>query len=247
MMDISINQAKISIVIVVRNAVKTIENTLKSIINQDYKNFELIILDGLSTDGTLAVIEKYKNEITYFKSEKDNGIYDAMNKSIEHCTGDYIYFIGADDELNNKTVLANIFKNQLINDDIIYGNAFYIKRKKIRFGKINRYHLCKHNFNHQTIFYPKSVFKNYCYETKYTIWADYYLNINLFFIAKYKFAYVKVIVSKFNDLGTSGINNIDMTFEKDRKKIVSEIFPFDVYVFHLARRLFLTLQRYFKN
>lgn len=247
MMDVSINQTKVSIVIVVRNAVDTIENTIKSILNQDYKNFELVILDGISTDGTLAIIEKYKNDISYFKSEKDNGIYDAMNNSIEHCTGDYIYFIGADDELYSKTVLSNIFKNPLINDEIIYGNAFYIKRKKIRFGKINRYHLSKHNFNHQTIFYPKSVFKSYSYETKYTIWADYYLNIILFFKAKYKFVYVNIIVSKFNDLGTSGINNLDLSFEKDKKKIMSDIFPFDVYAFHIARRLFLFLQCKFKK
>jgi glycosyltransferase involved in cell wall biosynthesis len=246
-MDYLINQPRISIVIVVRNAVKTIENTIKSIINQDYENFELIILDGVSTDGTLTIIEKYIKKISYFKSEKDNGIYDAMNKSIDHCTGDYIYFIGADDELFNKTVLSDIFKSLIIKNEIIYGNAFYIKRKKIRFGKMNRYHLSKHNFNHQTLFYPKSVFENYSYQTKYAIWADYYLNINLFFKAKYKFTHIKVIISKFNDMGTSGITNIDVAFEIDRKKIILEIFPFDVYVFYRVRRLFLILLRNFKK
>lgn len=246
-MDYSIHQPKVSIVIVVRNAANTIENTIKSIINQDYQNFELIILDGVSTDGTLTVINKYLEKISYFKSEQDNGIYDAMNKSINYCTGDYIYFIGADDELFNKTVLSDVFKSPKIKDEIIYGNAFYIKRKKIRFGKMNRYHLSKHNFNHQTIFYPKSVFESYSYLTKYSIWADYYLNINLFFKAKYKFTHAKVIVSKFNDMGTSGINNVDMAFEKDRKKIISAIFPYDVYVFYMARRLFLFLQCNFKK
>ncbi|SDK80760.1 Glycosyl transferase family 2 [Pedobacter sp. ok626] len=239
---------KVSIVIVVRNAAPTIESAIKSVLIQDYKNFEFIIIDGISTDGTLDIIEKYKAHIAYFSSEKDAGIYDAMNKSLSKCSGDYIYFLGADDELYSPNVLSAIFdKNQYNEHDVLYGDAYYICKKKLRFGKMNRYRVGKHNFNHQTLFYPKSVFNIYSYNTKYKIWADYLLNILLYFKSDYQFRYVNVIISKFNDMGTSGVNNIDFDFEDDREQIIKEVFPIDVYIFCKARNVFLYIQKIFKS
>jgi len=239
---------KVSVVIVVRNAVTTIENAIKSLLNQDYKNFELVIIDGISTDGTLDIIEKYNAQIAYFSSEKDTGIYDAMNKSLRKCSGEYIYFLGADDELYSPNVLSAIFDVKRYNDnEVLYGDAYYICKKKLRFGKMNRYRVGKHNFNHQTVFYPKSVFNIYSYNTKYKIWADYFLNIQLYFRSNFKFRYVNVIISKFNDMGTSGVNNIDFDFEDDREKIIKEVFPIDVYIFCKARNVFLYIQKFFKS
>ena len=241
---------KISIITVCYNSEKYIRTAIESVLSQTYTAIEYIIVDGGSKDDTVSIIQQYEPEFNgrmKWVSARDNGLYDAMNKGLDRITGDWVYFIGADDELYSTTVLSDIFEKKTIDNEVIYGNAYYLKRKKIRFGKMNRYHLSKHNFNHQTIFYPKSVFESFSYLTKYSIWADYYLNINLFFKAKYKFTHAKVIVSKFNDMGTSGINNVDMAFEEDRKEIISAIFPYDVYVFYMARRLFLFLQCNFKK
>ena len=102
------NKIKISIITVSYDAAKTIEQTIYSVINQTYDNIEYIIIDGGSTDRTVDIIKKNENEIAYWVSESDKGIYDAMNKGIDVATGDYIYFLGADDWLVNKNIIYKI-------------------------------------------------------------------------------------------------------------------------------------------
>lgn len=88
---------RISIITVSYNAVKTIEKTILSVIEQDYEDIEYIIIDGGSTDGTVEIIERYKEHLTYFVSEPDNGMYDALAKGFVHATGDVVAYINADD------------------------------------------------------------------------------------------------------------------------------------------------------
>ena len=88
---------KISVITVVLNNKSTIEETIKSVLNQKYPNLEYIIIDGGSTDGTLDIINKYNEQIDYLKSEKDLGIYDAFNKGLKIASGDLIGFINSDD------------------------------------------------------------------------------------------------------------------------------------------------------
>lgn len=96
----------ITVITVSYNAVSSIEDTIKSVINQSYKNIEFIIIDGQSTDGTVDIIKKYEKQIAYWTSEPDNGVYDAMNKGIDKSTGEWIIFLGADDILlDNLTIL----------------------------------------------------------------------------------------------------------------------------------------------
>ena len=96
---------KISIVTVSYNAADTIEQTISSVVNQTYEDIEYIIIDGGSTDGTVDIIRKYEDKIAYWVSEPDEGIYAAMNKGIDAATGDYIYFLGADDALVDSEIL----------------------------------------------------------------------------------------------------------------------------------------------
>src|ERR1700733_2398323 len=99
---------KITIITVCYNACHCIEKTIKSVINQTYPNIEYIIIDGASTDGTLEVINKYKNHVQKLISEKDNGIYDAMNKGVRHCSGEIIYFLNADDRLYSPDTVKDV-------------------------------------------------------------------------------------------------------------------------------------------
>src|SRR5690606_11151151 len=110
---------KISIITIVYNNVRDIEYTIRSVMKQTYANIEYIIVDGFSTDGTLDVIEKYREEIAILISEKDNGIYDAMNKGLNVATGDYVLFLNSGDELYEDMTLEKVFSSA-DNADVYY-------------------------------------------------------------------------------------------------------------------------------
>lgn len=124
----------ISIITVVYNGEKYLEETIQSVINQTYDNVEYIIIDGGSTDGTLDIIKKYEQSIDYWVSERDSGIYDAMNKGISLFAGEYIWFMNSGDTIHNDDVLNKIFKN-FSTKDIYYGDTQLILPNKI-FGKL---------------------------------------------------------------------------------------------------------------
>mgnify|MGYP001352989830 CR=1 FL=1 len=112
-MSNSENKPLITIITVVLNNKKKIDKALKSVISQSYKNIELVVIDGGSTDGTKNIIKKYKKKINYWISEKDDGIYDAINKGIKKSTGDIIGILHSDDYFykDGISIVAKYFKN----------------------------------------------------------------------------------------------------------------------------------------
>lgn len=118
----------LSVITVVYNNVNDIERTIKSVINQSYGNIEYIIIDGASSDGTLAVIEKYKSQISQLISEKDKGIYDAMNKGLDLAKGEYVLFMNSGDEIYESNTVENIFATEA-NADIYYGETEMLNSK----------------------------------------------------------------------------------------------------------------------
>lgn len=127
-------QPLVSIITVVYNSERFIENTIKSIINQTYSNIEYIIVDGASTDGTIDVIKKYENYIGKWISEKDKGLYDAMNKAIEMASGEYLWFINSGDEIYTESILSDIFSKLEDMPDVIYGETEMINFKGQQIG-----------------------------------------------------------------------------------------------------------------
>ncbi|TDE13138.1 glycosyltransferase family 2 protein [Dyadobacter psychrotolerans] len=228
-------QPTISIITVVYNASQTIEQTIKSVIEQSYKQIEYIVIDGKSTDGTLDILEKYKKKISILISEPDNGIYDAMNKGLTLAKGDYIYFLGGDDILFDKTVIEEITKYLDDPQTVYYGNVLFLQRQKIYDGKFDKLKLATRNICHQAIFYPSSVFHEFNYNTKYIIFADYHLNIQIFFNSKYNFQFINLIIAIFNDDGQSGKKTVDKYFEKDRFKIFYKNTPKYIFLYRLFR------------
>ena len=124
---------KISIITVVYNSESALEKTIESITEQKYKDIEYIIIDGGSTDGTFAIIKKFEKHISFWISEPDKGIYDAMNKGLEKATGDYVWFLNAGDEIYSPDTLS--FINTLENDaDAYYGEVEYIDEEGKNLG-----------------------------------------------------------------------------------------------------------------
>ena len=117
---------KVSVITVVFNNQKHIQGNIDSVSNQSYKNIEHIIVDGKSTDSTLDIIKRNQKKVSKWISEKDNGIYDAMNKGIELSTGDIIGFLNSDDIYFNDCVVENIVKEfRKSNPDSVYGDLVY--------------------------------------------------------------------------------------------------------------------------
>ncbi len=124
----------ISIITVVYNSFIFIEETIKSILNQTYTNIQYILIDGFSTDGTWEIIKKYEDRLSLCISEKDKGIYDAMNKGLDLAKGEYVLFINAGDKLKNPNTIENIFSNNPPSD-IYYGEVENINASGTIIGK----------------------------------------------------------------------------------------------------------------
>jgi glycosyltransferase involved in cell wall biosynthesis len=165
-----------SVITVTLNSKKTILRTLKSINNQIFKKFEYIIIDGSSIDGTLDIIKKNLNHKKILISEKDNGIYSAMNKGILLAKGEYIIFLNSDDWLNKNT-LKNVFNFIKNNNypDIVYGNARFYNNKKFIFESKANLSNIKFNMSllHPSIYIKKHIIKKFLFSEKYLISSDY--------------------------------------------------------------------------
>jgi glycosyltransferase involved in cell wall biosynthesis len=164
------NDKLITIITVVYNSVDLIEDTVKSVISHDLSNFEYVVVDGGSTDGTVEIINKYLDKISVFVSEPDKGIYDAMNKGISLSSGKFVGFINCGDKLldlplkeisNNSDSLINCFPVLLSSGDIMFPHN----------GPLLK---VKNTLPHQGCFYKKS--DSLIYDTKYKIFSDFNLN-----------------------------------------------------------------------
>lgn len=147
-------QPILSVITVVYNNVADIERTMLSVLNQTYKGIEYIVIDGGSTDGTVQVIEKYKDRLAKFISEKDNGIYDAMNKGLALTTGDYVLFMNSADEIYSNDTVANVFATAP-DADIYYGETEMIDASGKSLGQ--RRHTAPANFTWKSFKYGMSV------------------------------------------------------------------------------------------
>jgi glycosyltransferase involved in cell wall biosynthesis len=221
----------ISIVIPTLNSQASIAICIESIINQDFDRCEVLIIDGGSSDSTITIAESFSLKASRLRiiSEKDKGIYDAMNKGITLARGEYLYFLGSDDTLYTGTVLNDIAE-QIIQTGakVLYGNVLmhgsnsYVRDGHIHDGEFNLKRLLSHNICHQSIFYHNEVFKKVgVYSLKYPVFADYDLNLRSF--ANYKFVYSETIVANFNVGGTS-TQITDEAFEKDKLKNIIKYF-----------------------
>lgn len=119
------HQPKVSIITICYNAAQTIEKTLQSVAAQTYPNIEYLIIDGQSKDETLAVVDRYREHVTRVISEPDKGIYDAMNKGLTNATGDYIWYMHADDQIYASDTLERIMATHK-DEDFIYGKALLV-------------------------------------------------------------------------------------------------------------------------
>jgi len=205
---------KISIITTSFNSEKTIEDTIKSVLNQSYSNIEYIIVDGGSKDDTLDIVNKYKNKISRVISEKDDGIFDAMNKGVKLATGDIVGILNSDDFYVDNYVLESIVYNfQEKKCDACYGNLIYIdqddKKKVTRYWRADDFQEKKLNYGwappHPCFFVKKSVYEKYGYfRLDFPIAADYELMLRFIKLGKIKLSYLDKNLVYMREGGNSG-------------------------------------------
>ena len=199
---------KISVITVCYNAEKTIEDTIKSVINQDYKDLEYIIIDGASTDGTVNIITEYQKQFPIILiSEKDEGIYDAMNKGTNLASGDYLNFMNAGDGFFDNTVISTAVPFLEKQYDIVYGNVEVVyKDFKLIKNEPEPKYLWMGPVNHQSSFIKRETMKKYRYNINNKLVADFEFFLNVFYRGGKILKINKTIASYAND-GITQVND----------------------------------------
>jgi glycosyltransferase involved in cell wall biosynthesis len=208
-MEIKRDEPLISIITVVYNGDKYLEQTIKSVINQTYKNIEYIIIDGGSTDGTLDIIKNYENNIAYWISERDNGLYDAMNKGISQANGELIGTINSDDwyELD---ALESIVKAYLTHPEkkIFHSDRFNIlengEKELYKFNPSKfKFKYYAMTYSHPSMFISKDEYKIHQYRTEIKSGADYQFVMETFLRDETVIQYIEKVNVNFRLGGIS--------------------------------------------
>ena len=229
--NILINSMKkrplISIITVAYNNRFGLEETIKSVTSQSYRDFEFIIIDGGSSDGSRELLEGYSSKIDYWVSEPDKGIYNAMNKGIAKASGKYLIFMNSGDRFSSSQILEKI-SPAFGDDDIIYGNAYYEleNRKKYEYripSKITIGSLLKEPICHQSAFFKKDLFTKFgMYDEANKIASDWTFMMDLFIHHNLSQTYVNEFISIFEKTGISNTNT-DLSFAEQKKYLTENV------------------------
>ncbi|MGE6218372.1 glycosyltransferase family 2 protein [Nubsella zeaxanthinifaciens] len=222
----------ISVITPVFNAEQFIERCIGSVIEQNYPNIEHIILDAGSNDNTISILKAHAENVAFWQSQPDRGIYDAMNKGANIAAGEWLFFLGADDRLEaGFSEMCYALKD--INT-VYYGNIKI--GGKIKGFPYSAFQVAALNIPHQCIFYPKNIFSQYQYNLAYKIRADHDLNIRCFGDKLYKFKYLPYLIAEYAEGGYSS-SFVDDAFFKDRDRIILRHLGLLTYLRYKVRRI----------
>ncbi len=211
---------KLSIITINKNNSQGLERTIQSVINQTFRDFEYIIIDGASTDGSVEIIKKYQNKIDYWVSEPDRGIYHAMNKGIKVAKGEYLLFLNSGDWLTDDTILEKVFSIDF-NEDIVYGNIMvdekFIKKYP---NKITLKYFLEDSLPHPATLIKKKLFNTIGrYNESLKIAADWEFFLRAIVLNSASIKKIELAITHFYTDGISSYN-IDMV-QKEKKQIIS--------------------------
>lgn len=202
---------KLTVISINLNNASGIEQTIGSVLEQTFTDYEYIIIDGGSIDGSVDVINKNKNRLAYFVSETDSGIYNAMNKAIVKAKGEYCLFLNSGDFLYGKDALLNVFKNNLNEGIVLCKGLPYskINRRKKTFPSISNSEITFNDIyhkalNHQATFIRTELFEKYgLYDERYKIISDRVFILKTLGLSHVSFKFLDVVVSVYDMDGIS--------------------------------------------
>lgn len=202
----------LSIITINFNNAEGLKRTIQSVASQSFKNFEYLVIDGYSKDNSIEVIKEYQNNIDYWVSEKDSGIYNAMNKGIKVSNGEYLLFLNSGDELNGVSALDDFINHANFEGDIIYGDYQYEEGGKLFPDQLTPLFFVRTSLPHQSTLFKRSVFdKMGLYDERYKIVSDRDFYIKCFLSNQFVFKHISYPLA-VHDL--SGISNDPLYKEK---------------------------------
>ena len=217
---------KITIITVSYNAAATIEQTISSVVHQDYPNIEYIIIDGGSTDGTIDIIKRYDSYGIRWISEPDHGIYDAMNKGIQMASGDYIEIVGADDALTDGHIISKIVEEIAPDIDILCGQEWYVDESSKKQYPYTNYHARDKEkyyggmIPHGAMFVRRTLLQRDFFDTSYRIAADYKFFLKCYYNDSICIRYSDTMVVFFS---ASGASSVVRAAQKEDNRIYQDL------------------------
>lgn len=231
---------KISVVTVCRNVEKVIEGTIKTVVNQSYRDIEYIIVDGSSTDGTVDIIKQYaaKYPIRYI-SEPDTGIYNAMNKAVKMCTGDYVIFINAgdgfwkDDVVQKAVAFMKANKGDIYHGNCVRTNIGVVRERNVNHGTFLQLLKGKQPF-HQCTFASRETLERFSFNETYKIRSDFdwFLRCRK---AGYRICYMDFIISRYAKFGYSGRAKQRKRYKNETARSIKEHYPLFYFIYRINK------------
>ena len=221
---------KLSIITVNYNNGDGLQRTMDSVFNQTFKDFEYIIIDGGSSDGSKALIEKNAGTLAYWVSEKDNGIYSAMNTGIAQAKGEYLLFINSGDELINNSILAEVAP-ELSAEDIIYGNVLFVKPDKTTYrggfpGKLSFDFFAEYTLAHPATFIRTEVMNRMGrYDDTFKICADWKFFMDAVFKENVAYKSLDKTIARFYLDGISSQDAYAGIIREERTSVLQKEYP----------------------
>lgn len=219
---------RLSIITINFNNLQGLKKTFDSVRCQTWKDYEWIIIDGGSTDGSKEFIVQNSKYFTFWCSEHDNGVYDAQNKGISHAKGEYLSFLNSGDVFASDTVLKNVFGNNKYTETIIYGDWVEVGNSGTSIVKAPQekllFYLYYRNICHQAMFIKSHVFLNTGYDTSYRLYADWAKWVNLL-LEGHSYRYIPVIICNYD---MNGMSTVDNPIVRSEFIKIRSMFPFPI-------------------
>lgn len=216
---------KLSILTVNLNNISGLQKTIESVIPQTFTDYEFIIIDGGSTDGSMDVIKKYQDNITSWVSEPDKGIYNAMNKGIKMAKGEYCLFLNSGDCLVDGYSLEQ-FMNESAKEDFIYGNLDTARGPRKYSNKLSFMTFFSGTITHQAVFIKTGLFQKYgLYDESLTIVADWQFFLKTIIVGNCTYKHIDKSLCNYDVTGVSTNPKYQSQVASQREKVLREMFP----------------------